>query len=143
MEIVTRQVSGFSAEQVETLRVDRPGLGTPAAAERAAVPETVAINETPLPDVLGRQAERIDLVIGGRNEGNAPYGTSFEDVRRRIEHAEVHRLDGQGHLTHLEAPAELARLIDRLGAADRPGGASTGQPAGQSAGPSVGESEAR
>ncbi|MEW2131460.1 alpha/beta hydrolase [Streptomyces sp. NPDC005435] len=114
VEIVNRRISGFSAAHVENLRADHDGW---AALRRLSAPlraEFGALDATVPPDVMARRAERVDLIIGERNRGTEPYGTSFDDVRERLAHAEVHELAGQGHLGHIEAPAELGRLINSL-----------------------------
>ncbi|WP_330461582.1 alpha/beta hydrolase [Streptomyces sp. NBC_00820] len=114
VEIVNRQISGFTAAHVEELRADRQGW---AALRRLSGPlraELGALNATPPPDVMARQADQVDLIIGQRNRGTGPYGTTFDDVRQRIADAEVHELAGQGHLGHIQAPAELGRLINNL-----------------------------
>lgn len=113
VEIVNRQISGLSAAHVEALRADRAW----ATLRRFSEPlyaETVALTTTPVPEALARRATRVDLIIGQHNRGVAPYGTSFDDVRRRVAHAEVHELPDQGHLAHIQAPAALGRLLDDL-----------------------------
>ncbi len=90
------------------------------ALRRLAAPiyaETAALYGEPAPDALARRADRVDLIVGGANRGTAPYGTSFDDVARRVPAAEVHELPRQGHMAHLQAPAELARLLEGLAAA--------------------------
>lgn len=114
VEIVNRQISGFSAAHVEALRADREGWATLSRLSEPLYAETTVLNTTPVPAALARQAGRVDLIIGERNRGTAPYGTSFDDVRKRVEHAEVHELPDQGHLGHIQAPAQLARLLDDL-----------------------------
>ena len=117
VEIVNRRISGFSAAHVEELRADRPAW---EALRRLSGPlraELGALNATRPPEALARRAGQVDLIIGQLNQGTEPYGTSFDDVRRRLAHAEVHELAGQGHLGHIEAPTELARLLDSLAAA--------------------------
>ena len=114
VEIVNRQISGFSAAQVEDLRADRHGW---AALRRLSGPlyaELAALNAAPPPDEMARQADQVDLIIGQCNHGTAPYGTSFDDVRRRVTRAEVHVLPGQGHLAHIQAPTELGHLLNSL-----------------------------
>jgi pimeloyl-ACP methyl ester carboxylesterase len=63
---------------------------------------------------MARQAGQVDLVIGQYNRGTAPYGTSFDNLRQHLTHAAVHELAGQGHLAHIQAPAELGRLLNAL-----------------------------
>ncbi|MGL6236895.1 MAG: alpha/beta fold hydrolase [Segniliparus sp.] len=120
VEIVNRQVSGFSEAHVEALRADHEvwaGLRSLAEPLHA---ELDALNTAPVPQALGLRAGRVDLVVGGRNRGTAPYGTAFDDVRRRTPEAKVHEFPGQGHLAHVEDPGGLSRLIDAL--APRTGG---------------------
>ncbi|MFE7504354.1 hypothetical protein [Promicromonospora sp. NPDC057488] len=81
-----------------------------------AVPQGVGADG--LVEELGLGAERAvraDLIVGERNRARAPYGTSFDDVARRVAGATVHELSGQGHLAHLEDPERLAVLLDELG----------------------------
>ncbi|WP_299535918.1 hypothetical protein [uncultured Streptomyces sp.] len=76
--------------------------------------ELGALNATPPPDVVADQADRVDLIIGRRNRGAAPYGTAFDQARQRIARAEAHGLPDQVHLAHIQAPADLGRLLDEL-----------------------------
>jgi pimeloyl-ACP methyl ester carboxylesterase len=117
VEIVNRQISGFSAAHVEELRADRREW---AALRRLSGPlhaELDALNAAPPPDAMAQRAQRVDLVIGQCNRGTAPYGESFDSIRQRVVHAEVHELAGQGHLAHVQAPADLSRLLNNLAAA--------------------------
>lgn len=114
VEIVNQQVSGFSAEHVETLRSDRDAWATLRRLSEPLYAELGALSRAELPEKLGSQAGQVDLIIGGHNVAVAPYGTSFEQVRARIPDADVRRLPGQGHLAHVEAPEALGRLLDSL-----------------------------
>lgn len=114
VEVALGEVSGLPAAVVESLRADSAVWAGLTAVSSPIFSETAAINSAPQPAELGRWAERIDLVVGERNRGQAPYGTSFEDVASRTPRGVVHELSGQGHLAHLEAPGHLADLIDRL-----------------------------
>lgn len=114
VEIVNREVSGFSAEHVETLRADRDAWATLCRLSEPLCAELGALTRAEMPETLGSQAGLIDLIIGEDNVGTAPYGTSFEQVRNRIRDAEVHRLPGQGHLAHVDAPEALGRMLDSL-----------------------------
>lgn len=114
VEIVNRQISGFSAAHVEALRADRHGWATLCRLSGPLHTELGALNAAPSPDGMARRADRVDLIIGQCNRGTAPYGTSFDDVRQRVAHAEVHELPGQGHLGHIQAPAELGHLLNNL-----------------------------
>ncbi|GAB6902680.1 alpha/beta fold hydrolase [Kineosporia succinea] len=115
LRIALEQVAGLGRESVARLRDDG---ATWAELMRLAAPayyETLAINEAPPATELAVRARRIDLIIGGRNRGRAPYGSSFADVERLVPGTMVHELGEQGHLAHLEAPRELADLVNRLG----------------------------
>ncbi|MEU5282708.1 alpha/beta hydrolase [Streptomyces sp. NPDC020755] len=117
VEIVHRRLAGLDGAAVDALRAD-PEVW--AALCRLAGPlyaELAALYEEPAPEALARRADRVDLIVGGTSRGRAPYGTSFDDVARRVPHAGVHELPGQGHMAHLQAPAELGRLIGGLAAA--------------------------
>ncbi|MFI9724128.1 alpha/beta fold hydrolase [Streptomyces sp. NPDC052396] len=116
VEIVNRQISGFDAPYVEALRADRQTWATLKHLSGPAYAELAALNATSLPEALAGRADRVDLIVGQCNRGTAPYGTSFDDVRQRVTHAEVHELPGQGHLAHLQAPTELGRLLNGLAA---------------------------
>lgn len=114
VEIVNRQISGFPAAHVAALRADSRDW---AALRRLSKPlhaELSALNASPSPGPAARRAGRVELILGRRNRGKAPYGTSFDDIHRLIPHARVHDLPGQGHLAHIEAPAQLARLLSGL-----------------------------
>ncbi|WP_336049066.1 alpha/beta fold hydrolase [Streptomyces sp. CA2R101] len=118
VEIVSRRIAGLDTAQVEALRADPQEWAALRDLSGPAHVELAALNSAPPPDEVARRAVRVDLIIGQCNQGTAPYGTSFDDVRRRVARAEVHVLPGQGHLAHIQAPEELGRLINGL-AADR------------------------
>ncbi|WP_229074777.1 alpha/beta fold hydrolase [Actinoplanes sp. DH11] len=112
--VALRQVTGVGDDMVGALRADE---ATWSELRRLAAPayhETLAINQAPLPATLAVRAARVDLIVGEHNRGRAPYGSSFDDVARRLPGATVHELGGQGHLAYREAPGRLADLINRL-----------------------------
>jgi pimeloyl-ACP methyl ester carboxylesterase len=115
VEVALRDVTGMPPEVIADLRAETPvwdelrRLSTPIYAE------TRAINENPRPAARASRAQRVDLIVGERNQGQAPYGTAFTDVARSLPSATIHVLAGQGHLAHLEAPTELAALVDKIG----------------------------
>lgn len=111
---VVTEVSGMGQEAVESLRANPRAWEKLRALAEPVHAETVALNAG-LPERVGGLAQRVDLVVGELNRGRAPYGTSFDDVARRVPAAQVHVLAGQGHMGHLEDPAALAALVDRLG----------------------------
>ncbi|MBR8742725.1 alpha/beta fold hydrolase [Nocardiopsis sp. MG754419] len=113
--IVTTRIAGMDVETMEALRADASVWETLKRLSEPVYPETVALNSAPVPSALAEHAGRVDLIVGGRNAGLAPYGTTFDDVRRLVGDAETHVLVGQGHMAHLEAPRDLAALVDRLG----------------------------
>jgi len=55
----------------------------------------------------------VTLILGALNEGAAPYGTAFVPFSAALPQARLARLPGQGHLAHVEAPADLADAISR------------------------------
>lgn len=114
VEIVNRQISGFPAEHVAHLRADPRSWATLRRLSAPLYAELNALNTAPAPEALAQRAQQVDLIIGQCNRATAPYGTVFEDVRRRVAHAEVHELADQGHLAHVHAPTELGRLLDAL-----------------------------
>lgn len=119
VETINVDVSGFGAEYVARLRADED---TWRGLRRLAVPvlaELRAVDAEQAPSPLAVRAERIDLILGSRNRAIAPYGTAFDAVRARVGTAEVHMLDGHGHLAHLEAPRALSRLVDAIATAAR------------------------
>lgn len=115
VEVALRDVTGMPLEVIEGLRAQAPvwdelrRLSTPIYAE------TQAINDNPRSAARASRAARVDLIVGARNQGQAPYGTTFADVARNIPEAAIHLLPGQGHLAHLEAPTQLAALVDAIG----------------------------
>ncbi|MFG3552716.1 alpha/beta fold hydrolase [Streptomyces sp. NPDC047725] len=115
VDIVLRKITGLDPTRAEALRADREVWEALRRLSEPLYDETLAVNE-PLPDLLARRAGHVDLIVGGANRGTAPYGTTFDDICLRVPAATVHELPGQGHLVHLEAPAQLARLIDELAA---------------------------
>jgi pimeloyl-ACP methyl ester carboxylesterase len=120
VEIVNRQISGFSAAHVEDLQADQQGWAILRRLSEPLYAELGALNAAPPPDVMARQADQVDLIIGQCNRGTAPYGTSFDNVRQHVAHAAVHELAGQAHLAHIQAPAELGHLLNNLAANPQP-----------------------
>ncbi len=131
VEIVNTHISGFSQDYVGALRADQRGWSTLRRLSEPLHTELAALDDAPNPDALARHAERVDLIVGEMNVGTAPYGSSFEDVRRLIDGAGVEGpcvegpcvgapcvhtrvLPGQGHLAHVQAPALLGRCLDEL-----------------------------
>ncbi|WP_432543450.1 alpha/beta fold hydrolase [Kineococcus sp. SYSU DK002] len=114
LTVALEQVAGTDPAAVAQLRADETTWQQLRRLGAAAYAETSAIDAAPQPAQLATRAARVDLIIGERNRGRAPYGTSFEDVARLVPAARVHELPGQGHLAHLEAPGQLASLVDRL-----------------------------
>lgn len=114
VEVALREVAGVSDDVIEDLReqglvwAELRRLSTPIVAE------TQAINTAGRSAALASRADRVDLIVGARNQGRAPYGTTFDDVVRQCSAAAVHVLPGHGYLAHLEAPAELAAFIDAI-----------------------------
>jgi len=124
VRVVTEQISGMTLERARELRGDAATWNALAALSRPVFRETVALNTAPAPTGLAQRAERVDLIVGERNRGTAPYGLSFDEVSRLVPRAEIHVLADHGHMAHFEGPDDLARLIDRLSAV-----AATGDPA--------------
>ncbi|WP_045747408.1 alpha/beta fold hydrolase [Actinoplanes rectilineatus] len=116
--VALQQVTGMDDATTAALRADTATWSELRRLGAPAYRETLAINEAARPAVLAARAARVDLVVGERNRGRAPYGTSFDDVARHVPGAVVHELTGQGHLAHLDAPGHLASLVSRLGTLD-------------------------
>jgi len=114
VEVALRQVTGMGNGMIEALR----SQGSVWAGMRRLSPpiyaETLAINEATQPEKLAVNSAGVDLIVGEMNRGRAPYGTSFDDVTRRVANATVHELSGQAHMAHLEAPEHLAALVNRI-----------------------------
>lgn len=123
VEVALRQVGGMDESSVRALRADDAVWAELCRLGAPALQETLAINEAPSPGGLAARAGRVDLILGELNAGSPPYGTTFEDVARHVGRARVHRLVGQGHLAHLEAPEALAALLDDIGRGAGPTGA--------------------
>ncbi|MCM4076039.1 hypothetical protein [Paractinoplanes hotanensis] len=108
------QVTGMPGPIIDSLRSDTALWDGLRKVSSPIYHETRSVNDAPQPQEFARQAARIDLIVGERNRGRAPYGTTFDDVARRTPRAVVHQLAGQAHLAHLEAPDQLAALVSRL-----------------------------
>ncbi len=114
IEVALGKVTGMPGDVVASLRSDSALWGGLRDVAAPIYNETQALNDAPVPDEFGRAAARIDLIVGGRNRGQAPYGTTFDDVARRTPRGAVHELAGQAHLAHMEAPDYLAALMNQL-----------------------------
>lgn len=121
LNVVLQQIARTPGDAVAGLRGQEAVWSEMRRLAEPVYLETLAIQEAQVPAVLAARAGRVDLVIGERNRDRAPYGTTFADVARRAPSARVHTLAGQGHLAHLEAPDQLAALIDQLGRKQRQG----------------------
>ncbi|MCT9080667.1 alpha/beta fold hydrolase [Streptomyces fulvoviolaceus] len=111
LEIVNRDVSGFSEEDVAQLRrsaaweVLRP-LAAPLAQELTALDEHPADLRA-----FGALDLPVTLLLGAENEGVPPYGDVFAEIAAALPRARVVTMPGQGHLAHAQAPESLARHI--------------------------------
>jgi pimeloyl-ACP methyl ester carboxylesterase len=114
VEVALAQVAGAPGTVIESLQADSTTWAGMRAVSSPIYNETLALNDAPEPEELARLAARIDLIVGERNRGQAPYGTTFDDVTRRTPRGVVHELAGQAHLPHLEAPDRLAALVNHL-----------------------------
>jgi pimeloyl-ACP methyl ester carboxylesterase len=113
VEIVNRDVSGFSQEHVERLRRSAAWqLLRPLAAPLAR--ELAALNEHPV-DLREFAALEVPvaLLLGGENEGSGPYGEVFAAFAAALPRARVVTMPGQGHLAHAQDPEGLARQLER------------------------------
>ncbi|MGK4579124.1 alpha/beta fold hydrolase [Kitasatospora sp. HPMI-4] len=114
VEIVNRDVSGFSEEYVARLRRSAAWevlrlLAAPLVRELAALNDHLvdlsAFESLDLP---------VTLLLGGDNEGVPPYGDMFAGFAAALPRARVVTMPGQGHLAHAEDPEGLARQIERV-----------------------------
>jgi pimeloyl-ACP methyl ester carboxylesterase len=111
VELVNTLVSGFSAEYVSELRLD-PVWPVLRSLARPLAEELSAIND--YEPALRRYRELsmpVTLLLGELNDGSAPYGTAFASFAQALPQATVITLQGQGHLAHAQAPAQLGRVI--------------------------------
>jgi pimeloyl-ACP methyl ester carboxylesterase len=109
--LVNTDVSGFSDDYVAQLR-HSPAWAVLRVLAEPLAEELAAINEH-RPD-MNRYRELdipVTLILGERNEGVAPYGTAFAPFAASLPQATLIRLAAQGHLAHVEAPAQLAHAI--------------------------------
>ncbi|MBK0331528.1 alpha/beta fold hydrolase [Brachybacterium sp. MASK1Z-5] len=114
VDVALRQVTGMPDDAVAALRADEHVWSELREVSGSLYAETLALNEAAVPERFAERASRIDLILGERNRGKPPYGTTFEDVAARVPRGTVRELAGQGHLAHLEAPRALARLVSEL-----------------------------
>lgn len=111
VEIVNRDVSGFSAEYVAALRqspawASLVPLAAPLAEELAALnAHSPALGRYPSLDMP------VTLLVGERSEGGFPYGKPFALFASALHQARTVRIAGQGHLAHVHAPDLLAKHI--------------------------------
>ncbi|MGW5772134.1 alpha/beta fold hydrolase [Streptomyces longwoodensis] len=113
VEIVNRDVSGFSEEYVAELRRSAVWdvlrrLAVPLARELTALDQHHAdLRE------LGTLDVPVTLLLGGENEGVPPYGDAFAVFASALPRARVVTMPGQGHLAHAQDPEGLARHIEQ------------------------------
>jgi len=119
IEIALGQVTGMPGTVIESLRANSAVWAGMRSVSSPLYNETQALNDAGESIEFARKAARIDLIVGERNRGRAPYGTTFDDAARRAPRGVVHELAGQAHLAHLEAPDRLAASVSslRIGAA--------------------------
>jgi pimeloyl-ACP methyl ester carboxylesterase len=111
VEIVNRDVSGFSAEYVASLRRSPAWAGLMPLA--APLPEELAALNAHSP-ALGRYPSLdmpVTLLVGERSEGGFPYGKPFSLFAGALPQARTVRIAGQGHLAHVHAPDLLGKHI--------------------------------
>lgn len=109
--LVNTDVSGFSDDYVADLRRG-PAWPVLRSLAQPLGEELAAINgHQPALDDYRRLTAPVTLILGTLNEGAAPYGTAFAPFAAAMPQALVTRLPEQGHLAHVEAPADLADAI--------------------------------
>ncbi|OKH71663.1 hydrolase [Mycobacterium sp. SWH-M5] len=109
--LVNTDVSGFSDDYVADLRRS-PAWAVLRALAQPMGEELAAIDAfEPSLDDYCRLMVPVTLILGARNEGKAPYGTAFAPFASALPQARLTRLTGQGHLAHVDAPADLAEAI--------------------------------
>ncbi|WP_131847777.1 MULTISPECIES: alpha/beta hydrolase [unclassified Curtobacterium] len=114
VEVALGKVTGMPETVIEFFRADSAMWAGMQAVSSPLFSETQSLNDAPVPDEFARKASQIDLIVGERNLGQAPYGTTFDHVARLTPRGTVHELAGQAHLAHLEAPDQLAALVNQL-----------------------------
>jgi pimeloyl-ACP methyl ester carboxylesterase len=111
VEIVNRDISGFSAEYVAELRrspawASLVRLAEPLAEELAAMNQhSPALGRYPSLDMP------VTLLVGERSEGGFPYGKPFAMFAGALPQARTVRIAGQGHLAHVHAPDLLGKHL--------------------------------
>ncbi|MGO4453078.1 alpha/beta fold hydrolase [Arthrobacter sp. RAF14] len=114
VEIVNRDISGFTADYVEGLRSDPDVWQELRRFSEPLYAELAALNAAPLPELMAQEAAAVDLIVGERNRHTEPYGTASDAIARRVPGARIHELAGADHLAHLQDPAGLGRLLNVL-----------------------------
>src|SRR5699024_10983924 len=114
LEVVLGDIAGMPGHAIEALRSNASVWAGMRELSRPVYHETRAINEAVSPREFAAEAARPAPTIGQANRGQAPDGQAFDDVLRLTPRAGLQRLSGQGHLAHLEAPGQLAGMIDDL-----------------------------
>ncbi len=111
VEIVNRDISGFSPDYVDDLRRS-PVWPQLCALARPVAEELAALNaHRPALDRYPTLDMRLTLVVGEQTEGEVPYGEPFALFAGALPQAKVVRLPGQGHLAHVTGPDLLGRAI--------------------------------
>lgn len=111
VEIVNRDISGFSAEYVAQLRRS-PAWATLVPLAAPLAEELAALNDHS--PALGRYPSLdmpVTLLVGEQSEGGFPYGKPFALFASALPQARTVRLAGQGHLAHVHAPDLLGKHI--------------------------------
>lgn len=111
VEIINRDVSGFSAEHVAALRAGPAWAQLRRLAEPLAA-ELVALNAFE-PDTAWQRVPAA-LILGEQNRGHQPYGPAFDRVAARLPRSTTTLLPDQGHLAHVDDPVALGTMIGTL-----------------------------
>ncbi|WP_299537328.1 alpha/beta fold hydrolase [uncultured Streptomyces sp.] len=108
VEIVNRDLSGFSAQYVARLREsDTWEVLRPLAAP--LLHELTALNEHRADlGAFGALDLPVTLLLGSENEGTVPYGEAFARFASALPRAHVTVMPEQGHLAHAQDPVGLA-----------------------------------
>jgi len=111
VELVITKVGNAPLQDVEALRDGAvwsklKTLVVPAAIELSAInnhnPDFAGFATIPVP---------MTVVIGELNQNREPYGTATNRIAANLSGVNMVRLMGQGHLAHLEQPAQLAKSL--------------------------------
>lgn len=113
VEIVNRDISGYTQEHVDALRSDAKSWARLCELAIPLADEIEALNGF-TPDLEGYGRIKAPTTVLYGTESGSAYQTHWTRITQAMPNALTTSLEGQDHLVHITAPAVLAHTISKI-----------------------------